>query len=372
MWPSYRGHMTKTGWIRGAWLALMVMGCVPSARAQTPPSDPPAETQTPAAAPATAPVYPTIKVGILSYIQYDAELTQRDGYNAFDLTRGYINITGDLTSKISYRITPDVRRITDGSMAGSLVLRVKYAFAQLKGPVAGSWLRFGDHQTPWVDFEEHVNRYRVQGTVFSERERVIPGSGDFGIGYFSPLPSNYGEFQVGVYNGEGYSKGEATKHKSFQGRVSIRPFPKGGLAQGLRAHGFYDLGWYDRNQPRQHGIVMGSYEHPHLVATAQWLTATERPVAMMVTETNQRGYSTFLEIRQGMTGWAGLGRVEQFDPDTAKARDDHRRIIAGAAYWMQPSKTTVGVVLTVEDVRYGSMAGLRNEGRFLAQTHIEF
>jgi hypothetical protein len=92
----------------------------------------------------------------------------------------------------------------------------------------------------------------------------------------------------------------------------------------------------------------------------------------MTQNAERRGYSTFLEVRQGMTGWAGLARMERFDPDNAKADDHHRRIIAGAAYWMQPSRTVLGVVLTIEDVRYGSAAGLRDEGRLLVQTHIEF
>jgi hypothetical protein len=370
MLPSYGQHMTRTWLVGCVWLT--VTSGVPSVWAQMETPGPLAATQTPATAPPAPPTYPTIRVSVLSYIQYDVEFKNRDGYNAFDLTRGYINVTGDLTSAISYRLTPDVRRITDGSLAGSLVLRVKYAFAQLKGPSEGSWVRFGDHQTPWIDFEEHIQRYRVQGTMFSEREGVIPGSGDFGVGYYSPLPSNYGDFQVGVYNGEGFSRNEATKHKSFQGRVSVRPLPTAGLAQGLRVHGFYDLGWYDRNQPRRHGIAMGSYENAHVVATAQWLTATERPLADLMQDVKRSGYSTFLEIREGVTGWAGLARVERFDPDTARANDHHRRLIAGAAYWMQPSKTTIGLVLTVEDVRYGSAADAQDEGRFLAQTHIEF
>jgi len=362
--------MTKTSLLLSVWLTLTTGG--PCAWAQIGPPASPAQTQTPTAAPAPAPSYPTIRVGVLSYIQYNAELKNRDGYNAFDLTRGYINVTGDLSPRISYRITPDVRRISDGSLAGSLILRIKYGFLQLRGPAAGSWLRFGVHQTPWLDFEESINRYRVQGTVFSEREGTIPGSGDFGIGYFTPLPTNHGEVQVGVYNGEGFTRNEATKHKSVQGRMTVRPFPGKGLAQGLRAHGFYDLGWYDRDRPRRHGIVMGSYEHPRVVATAQWLTATERPLATMTSDAERRGYSAFLELRQGPTGWAGLVRAETFDPDTSRADDDHTRVIAGAAYWLRPSGSTIGLVFTIEDVRYGAAAGVRDEARLLAQTHIQF
>lgn len=53
------------------------------------------------------------------------------------------------------RFTPDVRRITDGSLA----VRVKYAFAQFDNVLnARPWIRFGLHQSPWLDFEESVNR----------------------------------------------------------------------------------------------------------------------------------------------------------------------------------------------------------------------
>jgi hypothetical protein len=45
---------------------------------------------------------------------------------------------------------------------------VKYAFVELDNALAArSWLRFGAHQTPWLDFEESIDRYRVQGTMFA-------------------------------------------------------------------------------------------------------------------------------------------------------------------------------------------------------------
>ena len=96
---------------------------------------------------------------MVAYTQYDVELENRRAFNAFDLTRGYININGQLSNRVRFRFTPDVRRVTDGSMSGSLMMRVKYAFVQLDtiGP-ARSWVRFGAHQTPWLDFEENINR----------------------------------------------------------------------------------------------------------------------------------------------------------------------------------------------------------------------
>src|SRR4029078_751303 len=127
-------------------------------------------------------------------------------------------------------------------------------------------------------FEESIDRYRVQGTMFSEREGLIPGSSDFGLGYLAPL-GEYLEVQTGVYNGEGYALAEANRYKSVQGRLTIRPFAGRGALNGFRLSGFYSAGRFARNRPRNLGIVMGSYEATHVAATLQWVAATEGPIA---------------------------------------------------------------------------------------------
>ena len=164
--------------------------------------------------PPAAPDYPIIRVGVLSYLQYDAELENRSGYNAFDVTRTYLNINAQISKNIRFRFTPDIRRVNDGSLSGSLVVRVKYTLAQIDNVGPRSWIRMGAHQTPWLDFEESINRYRVQGTMFAEREGLIPGSSDFGASYFASLPGGYGEFHAGVFNGEGYAQPEATNTRA--------------------------------------------------------------------------------------------------------------------------------------------------------------
>jgi hypothetical protein len=324
--------------------------------------------------PPSEPQYPTINVGTLTYLQYDAEMKNRDGYNAFDVTRGYINITGDLMKNVRFRITPDVKRATDGSSAGSLILRLKYGYAEFDNVGAkGSWLRFGLHQTPWIDFEEGINRYRVQGTMFTEREGIIPGSADFGAGYFTPLPGKYGEIQVGVYNGEGYTQTEANKYKSFQGRLTIRPFPNARVIRGLRFSGFHELGWYAAGHPRRHAVVMASFEHTNVVATAEWLSATESPTPPPGNVDQQRrGYSTFLEVRQGLEGLAGFFRYDHFNPNTALTDNHDRRTIAGIAYWLKDQKVRIGLVFNDEDVRYGATRAKPDENRLLAQAHVQF
>jgi hypothetical protein len=323
-------------------------------------------------APAAAPVYPVVRVGALAYLQYDAELENRDGYNAFDVTRAYLNVNGQLSRNVRFRFTPDIRRITDGSLAGTLTLRVKYAFMQLDnvGPER-SWVRFGQHQSPWLDFQESVNRYRVQGAMFSEREGLIPGSADFGVSYFTPLPNGYGEVHGGVYNGEGYTLPEANKYKSFQGRLTVRPFPNRGLADNFRLSGFYTAGWYAADRPRRLGIAMASYEHPRIVATVERVAATEQTVTAL-RELDRSGWSAFVEPRQGPTGLAGIARIDAYDPDDVVADNSLRRVIVGGAYWLTWNTARLGFVVTNERVDYDSGAARPTENRLLVQTHVEF
>jgi hypothetical protein len=309
---------------------------------------------------------------MLSYLQYAAEVENRDGLNSFDVTRAYFNVNAQVANRLRFRFTPDIRRITDGSLAGSLTVRVKYAFAQLDAVGRpGSWVRFGLHQTPWLDFEESINRYRVQGTMFAEREALIPGSGDFGVSYFTPLPGGYGEIHGGVFNGEGFTQAEASKHKSVQGRLTVRPFPNKGLAHGFRISGFYNAGWYAADRPRRLGIVMGSYEHQRLVATLQAVAATENPSATTPTDIDRNGWSVFVEPRQGPSGWAGLLRYDSFEADESLPDSEQQRIIAGGAYWFVWPRARVGLVLTNEQVHYDSLTRL-DDNRILAQMHVEF
>ncbi len=326
----------------------------------------------PAQAPAAEPDYPIVRIGVLSYVQYDAELKNRDSFNAFDLTRGYVNINGQLSKNVRFRLTPDVRRVTDSSLAGTLVLRVKYAFVELDNvKAARSWVRFGAHQTPWLDFEESINRYRVQGTMFAEREGLIPGSSDFGVGYFTPL-GKYIDIQTGVYNGEGYAQTDVNKYKSAQARLTLRPFAGRGGANGFRLSGFYNEGWYAADRPRRLGIVMGSFEHTNIVATLQYLRATDNPNAVLPRDIDRSGSSGFIEIRQGMNGWAALARVDRLDPDEAFGDNSQRRVIAGGAYWFVWPRSRVGLVVTNEQVHYDAAAVRPQENRLLVQTHVEF
>src|SRR5712691_6308105 len=221
-------------------LALTIVGYASNAFAQITPAagyTPPDDT-------------PSIKVGAVIYADYtytlDPKTADADGnlihFSQFNVSRSYINITGNISHIVAFRITPDIARETSATstLNGSLEFRIKYAYAQFNlddWMTKGSWARLGIQQTPWVDFQEGIYRYRFQGTVFSEREGFLSSS-DAGLTGHWSLPGNYGDMHGGFYNGETYTRAETNNQKAFQLRASVRPMPLGGVWKGLRLTGF--------------------------------------------------------------------------------------------------------------------------------------
>jgi len=312
------------------------------------------------------PAAPVVTFGVVSFLQYDAELHESNGYNAFDVTRGYLNIQARLTDRVRVRFTPDVRPTTDASLNQNLALRLEYASLDAK-VTDGVSILFGLHEMPWLTFEESVNRYRVLGPFFTERMGLIPGPTDLGVSV--KATGERTEVHVGVYNGEGYGRAEIDKYKSIDGRVTLRPFAEDSAAGKVSISGFYQYGWYARDRPRNVAIVMGSYEQPHVVATAQYLSATDNP--FIAKDVQRRGLSFFGEGRQGLTGWAGVGGVDFFDPDASNDSDSRRRYSFGGAHWSQVGRGRLGVVVTLEQV-FQAVNSQKLESRLLAQTHVEF
>jgi hypothetical protein len=309
---------------------------------------------------------PAVTFGVLSFLQYAAELHEEDGYNAFDVTRGYFDVHARLTDRVRARFTPDVRPTTDATLATNLALRLEYAYLEADVTDKSS-IVFGMHETPWLTFEESTDRYRVQGPMFAEREGLIPGPSDVGASFWTR--GERAEFHVGIYNGEGYGRAEEDKYKSVQGRATVRAYADATAETSVHISGFYSYGWYARDRPRNLGIVMATYEQPHAVVTAQYLSATDNP--FVARDVQRRGMSFFGEGRKGPTGWAGIGRLDLFDPDGSNGTDSQRRYMFGGAHWSQGGRGRLGVVVSLEQL-YRTANSQLLERRLLAQTLIEF
>ncbi len=196
---------------------------------------------------------PALKVGFTLFADYtytDSPTSRNaDGSdynpNAFNVSRAYINVTGQLHHLFSFRITPDIVRVTDatGTLSGSYALRLKYGFGQFNMDdwlPKGSWVRLGLQQTPYIDYAEGIYRYRFQSAIMVDRDGFLTSS-DLGLSSHVSFPDNYGDVHVGIYNGEGYSKAEANDQKGFQIRASRPPAREHRRREGLADHGLLEL-----------------------------------------------------------------------------------------------------------------------------------
>lgn len=256
-----------------------------------------------------------LSIGTLTYIDYsDGYLPNRNngdkkGFSYFSLTRGYINIKKDITPWLSFRITPDIK-------AGNVDtndLRLKYAYALFKFPNLGFLTdiisEFGLGHFPWLDFEETINPYRMQGYMarefvgtFNSADRGFSIAGNFGgkleetyikrLTYHYPLWKNYsgkyGSWWLSYMNGVGYENAETNMGKAIEGRISLRPFPystEGTLPlAGLQLSYFFisgtggtkgDNDYFKSPKYPRYDVHLGmlSYQHPWFVITLQYSQA---------------------------------------------------------------------------------------------------
>src|SRR6185295_7388796 len=97
-----------------------------------------------------------VTFGVVSFLQYDYELHEQDGYNAFEVTRGYLDVTGRLSDRVKVRFTTNVRPTTDASLDANLTARLEYAYLDLAWTPDRTFM-FGMQPTPWLTFEESIN-----------------------------------------------------------------------------------------------------------------------------------------------------------------------------------------------------------------------
>jgi hypothetical protein len=289
---------------------------------------------------------PSIKVGAVIFADYtyNADPTSKDvdgntiHQHGFQVTRSYINITGNVSHLVAFRITPDITRETSTGpvISGSYVYRLKYAFAQFNlddWMTKGSWVRFGLQQTPFVDYTESIYRYRFQGTTFTEREGFLTSS-DNGVSFHYNFDKNYGDVHVGYYNGDGYAKAEANDQQAYQIRGTLRPFATGSpVLRGIRVTGFYDGDHYVKNDEKTRAIFEATFEHKYVNAGYDYLHAHDK-INAASPDVKSGGYSFWFTPKSTM-GVEGLFRYDHYTPDSSFDNRTRHRTIVGVSYWFK-------------------------------------
>jgi hypothetical protein len=314
---------------------------------------------------------PSFKVGVTIFGDYTyiESPTSKDADgntihpSSFNVSRAYINVTGNLNHRIAFRITPDISRETGtgSSLAGSQNFRLKYAFGQFNlddWTTHGSCLRLGVQQTPFVDYTEGIYRYRFQGTIFEERIGYVTSSDAAFSGHYN-FAGNYGDVHAGYYNGEGYSRAEANNTKAFQVRATVRPLPLGGVWKGLRLTGFFDDDHVVNNAKRQRAFAQVTFEHPWFNAGVDYAQAKDQAsVTKPVISSN--GWTAWATPRLGTTGWELLLRHDAWKPNKDISSQKQTRNIFGVAYWFQNlNKVTAALMADYDSLQQDNFSPSR-------------
>jgi hypothetical protein len=261
--------------------------------------------------------------------------------NNFDVSRAYVNVQTK-SANIATRITTDV----DGraAAAGQLSIRLKYAFVAYTPDSSHLTYKLGLIHTPWVDFEENLWDYRMQGTVATDRNKVI-GSSDFGAGIDGSWHFDDVNAQVGYYNGEGYSSALGDPGKDFEARVSVRlaKTDLGTKSSGLRLSGFAQIGKINGGGDRQRFIGMVSYKSKMVTLAAQIEMGQDSVNAVLTKQKSQ--IMSIYGVYNIDPKFSILARLDTYDPNTdststatnATGFNKQTRIIAGISYNVAPN-----------------------------------
>ena len=337
-----------------------------TARAAAPaPPSPAARKQTETLEAGAAPPAPLpnkldgLHIGTLIYASYqdgrvyEGVPNETSRENRFVIKRAYLNVKLDIAPYLQARVTPDIHQ----DATGDWKTRFKYVYGKFHtkrlGFIGKPYVEFGLAHMPWLDFEEHINRFRMQDTMFMERNHLF-NSADLGVmfggNFGEELPEEFrhevnhhyagrwGSFQVGAYNGGGYHAVEQTSNKALEGRISIRPLPDSLPGFQVTAFGLTGKGNAPSEPDWSLADFMLSYESPRFVVTGQYERGEGNQKGNLVdgdgNPSKHDGYSVFGELRLGeKRAWSLIGRYDHFDPDRDGGTGDvQKRWIAGVAW----------------------------------------
>ena len=333
---------------------------------------------------------PETKISYNWFLAYVNGKEDGASIDEFQVRRGYINITSKFNSWISTRITPDLTVDREGDGEGDLEMRFKYLYVNFAMP--SKWiftkpnLEFGLVHRPWLDFEQKINRYRSQGTLFLERNGLF-NSADNGITFMSLLggemnndykkevnskyPGRYGSVALGIYNGGGYHAIEKNRSKVFESRLTLRPAPD--VAPGLQVSWLLKLGKGNTAAEPDFSVnaAMLSYERRWSVLTFQYYRGEGNSKGSVVLPGGeaapQEGYSFFGEYHIPFTNFGMIGRYDYFDHNRDLDNMSTKRTIAGLVYYLPAASK---IILDVDSVEFEASDTRETVGKFTVEVNF--
>jgi len=323
----------------------------------------------PVTAQQTAPPPPQVTVSGVVYGQYLYQLKDSLGagdQNQFSIQRAYINVLGKFSGGLQTRVTGDLQP----SGSGNQMLRLKYAFAAWTPTGSDLTYKLGLLHTPWLDWEEALWDYRMQGTMALDRNGYATAA-DFGAGIDGKWQDDQVNGQLTVVNGEGYSGGTGDNRKDVMARVSVRLVKTDDNSRvgGLRLTGYAGVGKPTSGGTRNRFLGMLSYRSKQFTLAAEYAATKDTVTVTPVPETTGRVISAFGVYHVQSSGVALIARVDVVDPNTSVSGDRQTRVIGGISYQVTPNLRVLADVdnLSYETTPTGLQDAARSRGLFQMQ-----
>lgn len=298
-----------------------------------------------------------VKFGATIFAEWNMRSTADGGpsTNQFLLNRGYLTLAGKLNNWLGFNLTSDLFTSRDADDRGNgLELRMKYAYADL---YFGSTItELGLAHTPSDQYDSYIWPYRVQGKHFLD-EFGIQASADYGANIRGTLggkmddrftkyagstyAGKWAGYQIGVYNGAGYTNSENNTDKPFGGLVYFRPAPGVDLLKGLvlsyygmygKSNNNFTAGGKTNDYPNaQINLAQLAWQHPWFTLYGQyyWGKGT-----LTSTEDNSRSgwlVEGFVRIPK-VEKLRAFGRYYNFDPNTDVSNNATTTYVLGVSY----------------------------------------
>jgi hypothetical protein len=203
-----------------------------------------------------------------------------NAFNAFDITRGYLDFKFTPTEDFLLRVTPNVYTMIGkassdavgnstnwgSTLDGNLGYRLKYAYIDYTtffrkvlqvDAMKEDKFTFGQQQNPLVDWQENLYGFRyVNLTPWNYRSL---SSTQVGLAMKGPIKFDelqYVDYDFGVYNNASFHALEQGNTKQTMARVTLNPLGAKSRYDSLGITAFVDYGW-GNNAPDQSAPEFG-------------------------------------------------------------------------------------------------------------------
>jgi hypothetical protein len=318
-----------------------------------------------------------------------------NGYNAFDITRAYLDFKFTPTKDFMLRVTPNIYASTGtvpaksvgnstswgSTMDGNLSYRLKYAYIDYNtffqkilqvDALRDDKFTFGQQQNPLVDWEENLYGFRYVN--LTPWNYLSLSSTQVGVSMKGPIKFHelqYIDYDFGVYNDASFHSYEQANTKQVMGRVTVNPLGAKSRYDSLGLTAFVDYGW-GSNAPdtsgsgggtqswrnafllhytAKHWAIAGEYDigknalsSGQLFSGSGPCTSTSSPCTfagwntmvskILNNQASQQGFDFFGHADIPHTPFTVFGFFEEFLPNTKVDKNplDFQRWIVGVQY----------------------------------------